>query len=102
MPEWILTAYPPLMAALLAGYGYLLKHRGVRIAAALAVSCWLTALGWQSYRSLRQVIGGLDFIATGLVLLAVAELISLAKAGLLPWRIMPKASSPRRRIEPKG
>jgi hypothetical protein len=33
------------------------------------------------------VILGLDFIATGLVMLALAELISVAKAGLLPGRL---------------
>jgi hypothetical protein len=30
------------------------------------------------------MIGGLDFIAAGLALLLLAELVSLAKAGLLP------------------
>jgi hypothetical protein len=85
-PPWLVTAYTPTMAALLAGYGSLLRHRGSRIAAALALAGWLTALGWQTYDSLRQVILGLDFIATGILLLALAELISLAKAGLLPRR----------------
>jgi hypothetical protein len=95
LPPWVVTAYTPTMAALLAGYGLLLRHRASRIAAALALAGWLTALGWQTYDSLRQVILGLDFIATGILLLALAELISLAKAGLLPWRVVrPEAKVP--------
>jgi amino acid transporter len=88
LPSWTLTAYPPTMAALLAGYGLWLGHRFARIAAALALSGWLATLGWQTYDSLRRVIAGLDFIATGLILLALAELISMAKAGLLPGRLV--------------
>jgi hypothetical protein len=87
VPLWVLTVYPPTMAALLAGYGRLLHHRVSRIAAALALMGWLAAIGWQTYGSLRRVILGLDFIATGLVMLALAELISVAKAGLLPGRM---------------
>jgi hypothetical protein len=87
VPPWVPVAYPPLMAAVLAGYGRLLGHRPSLAAATLALSGWLAALGWRGYGSLRQVIVGLDCIALGLALLALAELISLAKGGLLPWPI---------------
>jgi hypothetical protein len=86
-PPWVLAAYPPLMAVALAGYGRLLGHRPSLAAAALALSGWLAALGWRGYGSLRQIIVGLDLIALGLILLALAELISLAKGGLLPGRM---------------
>ncbi|HEX8203202.1 MAG TPA: hypothetical protein VF590_22185, partial [Isosphaeraceae bacterium] len=84
VPPWAVAAYPPLMAAVLAGYGRLLGHRPALAAAAVAAAGWLAALGWRGYCSLRQVIVGLDLIALGLVLLGLAELISLAKGGLLP------------------
>jgi hypothetical protein len=87
VPPWMLAAYTPTLAALLAGYGVLLRHRASRIAAALALAGWLAALGWRTYDSLRQVVLGLDFIASGIVLLALAELISLVKAGLFPWQV---------------
>jgi hypothetical protein len=87
---WMLAGYVPASAVLLAGYGWLLRLRAARVGAVLALLGCLVARGWGSYDSLRRVIGGLDFIATGLVLLGLAELISLAKAGLLPWRIADK------------
>jgi len=90
VPDWIRAGYTPASAVLLAAYGRLLRYRAARVGAALALSGWLVALGWASYDSLRRVIVGLDFIATGLVLLGLAELISLAKSGLLPWRVVDK------------
>jgi hypothetical protein len=96
-PPWLLTAYPLLMAALLASYGRVLRHPGSNLAAGLALACWFAAHGWRTYTTLRQMIGGLDFIATALALLALAELISLAKAGLLPVRFarrVPKVADP--------
>jgi hypothetical protein len=87
IPSWAIAAYPPAMAALIAGYGLLLGHRISTAAAALALSGWLAVIGWQAYCSLRQVVLGLDLIASGLLVLALAELISLGKAGLLPRRV---------------
>jgi hypothetical protein len=86
-PAWTVTAYPLLVSGLLAGYARLLRHRFSGIAANLALAAWMAVLTWRSYCSLRHVVLGLDFIATGLVLLALAEGISLAKAGLIPWRV---------------
>jgi hypothetical protein len=88
-PAWM-VAYTPGAAVLLAGYGWLLRHQAARVGAALALVGWLVTLGWGSYDALRRAIAGLDFIAIGLLLLAMAELISLAKAGLLPWRMLRK------------
>ena len=86
----IRAGYAPASAILLAAYGRLLRYRAAHVGAALTVSGWLVALGWASYDPLRRVIVGLDFIATGLILLGLAELISLAKAGLLPWHVVHK------------
>jgi hypothetical protein len=83
LPSWAIAGYPPVMASLTAAYGVRLRHRPALIAAAMVLSCWLAALVWQGYCSLKQVVVGLDFIATGLALLALAEGISLAKSGLL-------------------
>jgi hypothetical protein len=87
IPPWAIEAYPPMVVALIAGYGLLLGHRPSLAAAALGLCGCLAAVGWRGYSALRQAIAGLDYIALGLVLLALAELISLAKAGLLPRRI---------------
>jgi hypothetical protein len=86
IPPWAIEAYPPTMVALIAGYGLMLGHRPSLAAAALGLCGCLAAVGWRGYSALRQAIAGLDYIALGLVLLALAELISLAKAGLLPRR----------------
>jgi hypothetical protein len=98
-PRWMLAAYVPASAIILAGYGWLLGHRAARIGAAIAVGGWLVTLGWESYASLRRLITGLDFIATGLLLLGLAELISLAKAGLLRWPAVQKRHRVPRGLE---
>jgi hypothetical protein len=81
--RWETQAYPLIMAALLAAYGYLLGHRpSVAVAGAVA-ACWLAAAGGRGYRSLRQAVVGLDYLAVSLGLFALAVLVSLAKSGLL-------------------
>jgi hypothetical protein len=62
----------------------LLHDRPARTAAALALTGWLVAALGQGYWTLRQLVRGLDVIAVSLVLFAVAVLISLGKAGVLP------------------
>jgi hypothetical protein len=49
----------------------------------LILASWLIGAGLQSYRSLRQVISGLDHIVLSLLLFALAVLISLGKSGIL-------------------
>jgi hypothetical protein len=82
----MIEAYPLAMALLIAGYGYVLGHRHAILSAFLIVSCWMAVIGCRGYLSLRRVIAGLDFIATGMVLLGLAVLTSMAKGGVLPWR----------------
>jgi hypothetical protein len=84
VPGWTVQVYPVAVAIGVACYGVLLRHRPSFFAAAFAACAWCAGLGWRAYAGLRQTVVGLDAIVLGLVLLAVAQLISLAKAGLLP------------------
>ncbi|MFO0910759.1 MAG: hypothetical protein U0794_20865 [Isosphaeraceae bacterium] len=79
--------YPPLVGIGLAAFGLIVVDRSALVCAGLAGAVWGMALGYQSYMHLRQHVIGLDAIAMGLVLLAIAQAISLAKAGLLPRRL---------------
>jgi hypothetical protein len=97
LPPWVGAAYTLVMAALLVGYGLRLGHRLSLGVAGLLLTCWLAGAGWWAYRSLRQLIAGLDYIALSLTLFAFAVLVSLAKAGALPWRKM--GDSPGRPID---
>jgi hypothetical protein len=82
-PPWALVAYPMVLAAVLAGYGLVLGHRPALVMGALAAVCWLSAVCWWGYASLREVVAGMDQIALSLVLLGVGVLVSLGKAGAL-------------------
>jgi hypothetical protein len=82
-PRWVAAAYPLVLAALIAAYGYRLRHVLALSVAVLLPVAWLTATSWRGYRSLRQVVAGLDYLAMGLALLALALFVSLAKSGLL-------------------
>ncbi|MBX9582029.1 MAG: hypothetical protein K2X87_17125 [Gemmataceae bacterium] len=44
---------------------------------------WAGIAGWRGYVALRAKVPGLDYLVAGLVLLPVALLVSLAKAGVL-------------------
>lgn len=68
------------MAALLAGYGWLLRHGWSLALSALVVACWLAAAGWGAHRYLRQFIPGLDYIALSLGVLGLAIAVSLGKS----------------------
>jgi hypothetical protein len=83
IPAWMVLAYPPILSSLLAGYGWLLRHRPSQAAAGVGATFWLAAAGMRGYRWLRQVVAGLDHIAGSLALFALAVLISLIKSGLL-------------------
>jgi hypothetical protein len=80
IPPWLLVVYPPIVAAFLAGYGLLLGHRSMVAGAGLISALWVVAAGWRIYRTFRLVITGLDFMAVGLALFAVAIAISLGKS----------------------
>jgi hypothetical protein len=87
VPPWAVEVYPLAVAAVLVAYGLALGHRGSLACAGLVVACWLSAAGWRGYRSLRHVVVGLDYIALGIVLFALAVLTSVAKGGLLTRRV---------------
>jgi hypothetical protein len=82
LARWETQVYPLIMAALLAAYGYLLGHQPSVAVAGVVAACWLAAAGGRGYRSLRQVVVGLDYLAVSLGLFALVP-VSLAKSGLL-------------------
>ncbi len=84
-PKWLVEAYPLLIALLIVGYGFVLGHRYSILSALLILSGWIAVMGCRGYVSLRKTVAGLDYIATGVVLLALAVLTSMAKGGALPW-----------------
>jgi hypothetical protein len=57
---------------------------------------WGGTLLWRGYRSLREDVVGLDYIAAGLVLLPIAVLISLGKGGALARPTMETRNEPVR------
>jgi hypothetical protein len=80
-PPWLLSAYPLLMAGVLAGYGKWLDMRSSFVAAALVLTGWLGVAGWRGYCWLRQLVAGLDHMLLGLALFGLAFLVSVAKSG---------------------
>jgi hypothetical protein len=99
VPRWAVDAYPPAVAVGLAAYGAVLGHGPAVRGALLALAAWAVAYGWRGYASLRHAVVGLDAIVVGLVLLALAHSISLAKAGLLPGRLAKALAKYRRALE---
>jgi hypothetical protein len=82
VPPGSVAVYPLLMAALLVCYG-LLFDRLPLAAAAVALVAWLGTAALHGYAALREVLRGLDHMATSLVLFAVAVIVSLRKSGIL-------------------
>jgi hypothetical protein len=78
---WLLSAYPLLMALVLAGYGKWLDMRSSFVAAAFVLTGWLGVAGWRGYCWLRQIVAGLDHMLLGLALFGLAFLVSVAKSG---------------------
>jgi hypothetical protein len=77
---WAMICYPLVMAALLAGYGYWLRHSFSVIVAVVVTLCLVVRAAWWGYFALRQIVIGLDQIAISLVLFALAVWISLRKS----------------------
>lgn len=86
-------AYIPIVAVSLGLYGRACANSGAKAVAGVVLSVWLAAAAWRSVVAVRRAVPGLDSIVLGLVLLAVAQFISMAKAGLLPGG--PGKSRPR-------
>ncbi len=83
LPSWVMEVYPLALGGLLGLYGLRLRHRLAQVAAALVLTCWAGTTLYRGYHVLRQLVAGLDHIALGLALFALAVLVSLAKAGVL-------------------
>jgi hypothetical protein len=83
VPSWVLTVYPLVMAAALAGYAVLLGYRPSLALAGVALAGWAAVAGGRGYDDLRKEVAGLDYLALGLLLFPVAVLVSLGKAGVL-------------------
>lgn len=83
LPTWSTDVYVLVVAAVLVGYGVLLRHPVSIGAAGVVVLCWLGTSGWDGYRWVRRGIQGLDYIVGSLAAFVLAVVVSLAKAGLL-------------------
>ncbi len=94
VPTWAVEVYPLVMSLMIAVYGFVLGHWTSLVSAGLILAGWLAALAGRGYGSLRHVVAGLDYIAIGLVLFILAVLTSMAKGGVLPWRIVDGSGKP--------
>lgn len=95
LPGWVIRQYPPSLVVGMACYGIFLCDRPAFLAAGAVLVAWLGVFGWSSYSALRDRVTGLDAIVIGLALLAIAQLISLAKAGMLPDWVRLAKPNPR-------
>jgi hypothetical protein len=73
--------YPLVMAAFLAAYSQLIRHRPALVMGTVVLAGWMAQAGWRAYCSLRVLVAGLDYIALSLALLGLAVAISLNKSG---------------------
>ena len=96
VPPWAIEVYPLVTSLMIASYGFALGHRTSLASAGLIVTVWLAALACRGYGFLRHLVTGLDYIAIGLVLFILAVLTSMAKGGVLPWRIGDGSGKPVR------
>jgi len=83
LPFWVPWVYPLVVCLVLVAYGRLLRHRLSLFTAGLILASWLIWSGWRGYRSARQLVAGLDYIALGMLSFALAWLTSLVKGGKL-------------------
>ena len=88
LPPWIVEAYAPTMATLLATYGLVLFYRPALAMGGVALATWLASFGLRGYGSLRQVVVGLDYLTVSLTLFAMALVISLLKSGVVARRFV--------------
>lgn len=88
------SLYPLVMAAVLAGYGWLLGHKASVAFAAVALAVWFAVASVKGYRSLREEVAGLDYLVLGLALLPVAVLVSLYRSGALARWLARRGAAP--------
>ncbi|QEH31924.1 hypothetical protein OJF2_03910 [Aquisphaera giovannonii] len=82
VPEDLLRAYPLLVIVASALLGYGIRCPSFLAVALVGLTGWLAGAGWRTYRDLRRIVVGLDWIASGLIFFALAAAISLLKTGL--------------------
>jgi hypothetical protein len=100
-------AYPVALAAVAAGYGFLVGGWPFFATSGAILATVLALFGSRGYVILRQQVVGLDRIAWGLASFLLAALISLWKAGLLqrwcakarPWFAVRVRRRPRRALD---
>jgi hypothetical protein len=83
IPGWVPTAYPAMVAVVLILYGLAVPYRFALVAAGIGVGGWLGVAFVRGYRVLREDVTGLDYLATGMVLLPFAVVVSLGKGGAI-------------------
>ena len=88
------SLYPLVMAAVLAGYGWLLGHKASVALAAAALAGWFAVASVRGYRSLREEVAGLDYLVLGLALLPLAVLVSLYRSGALARWLARRGAAP--------
>jgi hypothetical protein len=90
----------PLVAALALQLWLAVWRRdGWRLAlGATAGMGWLGFVGWHGYRSLREAVPGLDFLAAGVALLPLAVLFTLGKSGVLTRWVRARLSGTPRAV----
>jgi hypothetical protein len=79
LPIWVVQLYPVGMALVLAGYAYWLRHPPILVLAGAIFLLWCLVSGWQIYRTVRQLIVGMDYLALSLLVFGIALAISLSK-----------------------
>ncbi len=77
-PLWVVLATGLFLSVALVRW-----ERMRLVIASIAGIVWLGELAWRGYRELRELVAGLDFIVLSLVLLPIAVLVSLTRAGVL-------------------
>jgi hypothetical protein len=83
---WLHVAYPLAVGVVLAIYGHLLRDSVSGVLATVILGYWVFKFGWESYRAVRHIFRGLDYIVSGLAFFAVALLVSFGKSGrLMLW-----------------
>ena len=82
VPPWLGWAYPPTLAVVTGVYGWRFKHVPSMAVVPVVLTGEAVLFFGKGYRWLSGHVMGLNFIVLGLVLPALAQAISAAKAGL--------------------
>ncbi len=91
-PALLLTLYPLAAGTVAVVYGLLVKNPWFFASAAGSLLIWLVASVLSSYRQLRRITPGTDYLVWGALAFLIALVVSLSKMGLLQrllarWRL---------------